>query len=161
FQRPPSQPKQVGAERCRDEGQITLVRGYLSSFHKDLLVERNADGLPCTGFCGSRLNIESLNRVDSRAFVRWGKNKLVTDLQPPRRNPTGNDRTPIKLIHIWKREPHRLLGLTPLFKKQTQLIQTRRPAVPGHALTATDDVVAQLGTHGNNPFRYRFELTQK
>src|SRR5262245_10358687 len=43
FQRPPAQPEHIGSKGRRHQWELLLMRGHLSSFDKDLLIERDAD----------------------------------------------------------------------------------------------------------------------
>src|SRR5687768_9232938 len=47
FQGTAAQPKYVGAEGGGDQWDIVLTRGNFTALHKDLLVKRHTDRLPC------------------------------------------------------------------------------------------------------------------
>src|SRR5262245_19952458 len=159
FKRTFSQPEQVRLERSRDERQLLLMRGKLASLDENLFVERDADGLSRFSPSWNGFDVERFDRSDVRPFVRWRKHQVVANLQSTRRNAAGEDAAGIELIDILNREPQRLLRPHRFFFKEAQCIQYRGTVVPDHLFTSVRNVVSEFGTHGDDPFWHRSELS--
>ena len=70
FQRSFAQPEYIGPKGRRHQRQLILMRGNLTTFYENLLVERNPDRLSSLAFCGLRLDVERFDGFDIGPFVR-------------------------------------------------------------------------------------------
>src|SRR5690242_15504260 len=161
FQRTFPQPKQIGFESRRDEGQLVLMSGNFASFNENLFIERDTDGMPCFRCSRNRFDVERLDRPNVCTLVRRRKHEVVADLQSPRCDASGENTAGIELIDILHREPQWLLRPRRLLLKEAEYIQYGRALVPGHGLTSVRNIVAKFGADRNDLFRHRSELSQK
>src|SRR5262249_34975654 len=133
----------------------------LSSFHKNLFIERNAHRLSRLAFPWRRIDIERLDGMNISPLIRRRKHEMVPDLHPSCHHPAGDDATRVKFIDVLDGKSQWLLRSRRFFMEKAQSIQDRRSTVPGHSSAWVGDIVTEFRANGNNPFRNGLELLKE
>jgi len=142
--RTPAEPEHPRLEAGQFEGRACLEGGDNAAFDKNLLFERDADGLAGGGGVRGR-GAPALDGFYRADFVCGREDQPVANLDASGFDPPGENAAPVKAINILDRKPQRLVIRDLGNPEPVQRLQHGWAIPPRHVGAAGGDVIAIPG----------------